>query len=154
MNTDGCGLLSKKLWLFHFYPEWKSYLLGETLTWRTWTMMVSLLLLTSMKISEPLWRDSIPTAVSWLSASLLCCNVVILGATPIILAAIGGHLPLVQVLMLMRFLIISKLKCHQSWVIISPHFSFWSTLGPSWTTRTERQDGLVWCRCPRSLLRV
>ena len=35
---------------------------------------------------------------------------VILGATPIILAAIGGHLPLVQVLMLMRFLIISKLS--------------------------------------------
>ena len=34
----------------------------------------------------------------------------ILGATPIILAAIGGHLPLVQVLMLMRFLIISKLS--------------------------------------------
>ena len=35
---------------------------------------------------------------------------VMVGATPIILAAIGGHLPLVQVLMLMRFLIISKLS--------------------------------------------
>ena len=45
-----------------------------------------------------------------------------------------------------------KAKLHQSWVTSSPHFSSWSTLGPSWTTRTERQDGLVWCRCPISLL--
>ena len=63
----------------------------------------------------------------------------ILGATPIILAAIGGHLPLVQVLMLMRFLIISKLSVtnlgshlprisasDQPWGRVEPPFHFFT----------------------------
>ena len=64
---------------------------------------------------------------------------VILGATPIILAAIGGHLPLVQVPMLTRILIISKLSVtnlgsylprisasNQPWSRVEPPFHFFT----------------------------
>ena len=105
-----------------------------------------------MKISEPLWRDSIPT-VQYRDIVLHCVVHIYdfrrnsnhfgsyRGSSS---SCAGAHVDEI-----FNYL---KTKCHQSWVISSPHFSFWSTLGPSWTTRTERQDGLVWCRCPISLL--